>query len=1053
MDSRRLASTGLFLAAMLFAAGIPARAQDSCTFTFSPASGNAPASGGNYTVTVTASASTCVRPLPVSNVDWITISFGGGTGSGTFGYTVKQNFSINPRTGTISHGSQTYTVTQAGASCTLSLSASSATFNSAGGNGNISVIASAAECQWTASTPASWITITSGASGTGNGAVSYQVAPNTGAQRNDVITVGNVTFNVIQRAPCTYTLDPNMIQAPASETLGSVAVIPSDQSCPWNVTNAPSWISITFGANGGTGNGTVGYRIAANNSTNPRTGTFLIAGQPVTVTQEGGVCGYSLSTTDIQAPSIASTGSISVTAASGCSWQARSDVSWVTITGSAAGSGNGSVNYSIAANTTGQPRSGTLTIAGIPVNITQETGSCTYSLSETSISAPYFAIARSITVTAPSGCTWQANTSATWVTISSGASGNGNGTVNISIAANNNGPSRTATVTIAGQPVTVTQDGLGCQVTATPAYFSLPALGGTASFSISAAGCPWSVTTSTGGWLRFYPPTSGTGNASVSFSVDPNNSSSARTALIDVAGFPVTVTQAGVSCEIKLASYSVEFSAAGGSGSVLVSAPPACSWNATPNVSWIRTTGESSGQGDGEISFTVDANISGQSRNGLIIVGGAVYAIAQKAANCTLAMTPTSATFPSAGGSGTIAISTNCTWQAATSAPWITLGASSGTAGDTVLTFTVSANTASQSRSGVIMIAGANFSVSQAGKSTAGECTYSVSPASGSVGGLGGSGSFRVVSSKGCEWTPVASAEWLKVGWNAVDGTGTVTYTADFNPVNRERTATILIGGQTFTLTQSAGGPYATREGVVNGASFLAGPVAPGEIISIFGQGLGPKQAVTFQLTPDGRKISSSLAGTRVLFDDVPAPIIATSDGQVSAIVPYEVAGKAQTNLRVEYNGELSQVIPLSVTATAPAVFTQDMSGKGLAAIINWDSDPAKWTVNSPASRAARGGYVMIFATGEGQTNPPGETGLLVKGTLDQLPRPRNPVAVQIGGRAATVTYAGAAPGMVSGLLQINVQIPANAPTGDAVPVVVRVGNNNSQDGVVMAIR
>ena len=1052
MDSRRLAGTGWFLAAMLFAAGIPARAQDSCTFTFSPASGSVPASGGNYIVTVTASAPTCVRPLPVSNVDWITISFGGGTGSGTFGYTVTQNFSINPRTGTISHGSQTYTVTQAGASCSFSLSGSSATFNSAGGNGNISVIASAAECQWTASTAASWITITSGSSGAGNGAVSYQVAPNTGAQRNDVITIGNATFNVIQRAPCTYTLDPNTIQAPASETLGTVSVIPSDQSCSWNVTNAPSWISITFGSNG-TGNGTVGYRIAPNNSTAPRTGSFLIAGQPVTVTQDGGVCSYSLSTTDIQAPSIASTGSISVTAASGCSWQASSNVSWVTITGSAAGSGNGSVNYSIAANTTGQPRSGTLTIAGIQVNITQETGSCTYSLSETSISAPYFAISKSITVTAPSGCTWQASTSATWVTISSGSSGNGNGTVNISIAANNNGPSRTAIVTIAGQPVTVVQDGLGCQVTATPAYFSLPASGGTASFSISAAGCPWSVSTSTGGWLRFFPPTSGSGNASVSFSVDPNPSSSARTALIDVAGFPVTVTQAGVSCEVKLANYSIEFPASGGDGSVLVSAPAACSWNATPNVSWIRIAGGSSGQGDGEVSFTVDSNTTAQNRNGLIVVGGAVYAITQKAANCTFSMTPTSATFPSVGGSGTIAISTNCSWQAATSAPWIALGANSGGAGDTTLTYTVSANSASQTRSGVIMIAGANFSVSQAGKAASGECTYSVSPVSGSVSGLGGSGSFRVISSKGCDWTPIASADWLKVGWNAVDGTGMVTYTADFNPLNRERTATILIGGQTFTLTQSAGGPYVTRDGVVNGASFLGGPVAPGEIISIFGQGLGPKQAVTFQLTPDGRKISSSLAGTRVLFDGAPAPIIATSDGQVSAIVPYEVAGKTQTNLQVEYNGELSQTIPLNVAATAPAVFTQNMSGKGLAAIINWDPDPAKWTVNSPASRAARGSYVMIFATGEGQTNPPGETGLLVKGSPDQLPRPRNPVAVQIGGRAATVTYAGAAPGMVSGLLQINVQVPANAPTGDAVPVVVRIGNNNSQDEVVMAIR
>jgi uncharacterized protein (TIGR03437 family) len=1036
---------------ILAASANPSMAQTPCTFTFSPASGTPSASGGNFTVTVTASHPSCVRPLPVSNVDWITISFGGGTGSGSFGYTVKQNFSINPRVGTITHGDQTYTVTQAGASCSLSFStgSSSATFNSAGGNGNISITASASECQWTASTAASWITITAGASGTGNGTVSYQVAPNTGPQRNDVITIGNLTFNVVQRAPCTYSVSPTSIDAPATETLGQLAVTPSDQSCPWSVTNLPSWVTVTFGSSG-TGNGTVGYRIAPNNSPSSRSGTFLVGGVPVSVSQAGGACTYSVSTTEVSIPSTGATGSISVTTGTGCPWQASSDSSWITISGAAVGSGSGSFNYSVASNTTGQARSGTITVGGIAIQINQETGSCTYTLTTTSIAAPYFASSGSIGVTAPTGCTWTAASSASWLTVTSGASGNGNGTVNYSVASNANGPPRSARLTIAGINVAVAQDGISCNPTATPSTFSFGPNGGTGSFTIESAGCPWALSTMGAGWIRLAPPLSGTGNSSASFTVDPNPSGAARTAFISLSGFNITVAQAGQACQARLSQYRTELPASGGTASVLVDIPESCSWTSAASAPWVVVTAGNGGQGSGEIAFRVDPNPTAQTRTATLTVGGAIFTITQLGAACTLSFSPSSGVFNASGGTGIIQVSSNCEWSATTPVSWIVLTPPAGGAGDGTLRYTVRENPNTQSRSAVISVSGSVFAVSQAGKG----CSYAVAPDSGRVGGTGGTGVFRVTTSEGCDWNPESTAEWLTiVSFASVGGSGSVNYRAEFNPLDKERVASILVGGQEFRVVQAPGGPSVSKDGVVNAASFLGGPVAPGEIITIFGQGLGPKKTASYQLTDDRRRLASAVAGTRVLFDDIPAPIIATSDTQVSAIVPYEVAGKTTTNLRVEYNGVLSQVVTLDVAANAPGIFTQDMSGKGLGAIINWDPDPAKWTVNSAANRAARGSWVMIFVTGEGQTNPPGQNGLLATGATVQLPRPRDRVTVQIGGRDATVNYAGAAPGMVAGLLQINAQVPAATPVGDAVPVVVTIGGKSSQPGVVMAVR
>jgi Viral BACON domain/Putative binding domain, N-terminal len=150
------------------------------------------------------------------------------------------------------------------------------------------------------------------------------------------------------------------------------------------------------------------------------------------------------------------TGSIAVTAGAGCTWTAVSKATWITVTSGASGSGNGSVGYSVAANTGASGRTGTITIAGQVFAITQAGTSCTYTVSAATVSVSAAAGLSSVTVTTTTGCTWSATSNVAWAVITNGNGRSGNGALNFSVTANSGG-SRTGTLTVAGKTVTVTQ--------------------------------------------------------------------------------------------------------------------------------------------------------------------------------------------------------------------------------------------------------------------------------------------------------------------------------------------------------------------------------------------------------------------------------------------------------------------------------------------------------------------------------------------------------------------------------------------------------------------
>lgn len=200
--------------------------------------------------------------------------------------------------------------------------------------------------------------------------------------------------------------------------------------------------------------------VTANLAASGRTGTVLVAGSSVNVTQAGSTCALTLSATGASNPATANTGSVGVTAAGGCGWTAIRNVPWIIITLGPSGTGNGTVGYSVAANPSSSQRVGSAIIGGQAFTVTQAGATCTFTLSEASASFPAAGGTNSVGVMSPGGCAWIATSSIAWLTIPSGTSGSGNGTVGYWVAANTSTSQRSGTLTIADQTFAVTQNGM-----------------------------------------------------------------------------------------------------------------------------------------------------------------------------------------------------------------------------------------------------------------------------------------------------------------------------------------------------------------------------------------------------------------------------------------------------------------------------------------------------------------------------------------------------------------------------------------------------------------
>ena len=241
------------------------------------------------------------------------------------------------------------------------------------------------------------------------------------------------------------------------------------------------------------------------------------------------------------------------------------------------------------------------------------------------------------------------------------------------------------------------------------------------------------------------------------------------------------------------------------------------------------------------------------------------------------------------------------------------------------------------------------------------------------------------------------------------------------------------------TITSAAPmGPQISSGGIVNAATSQSGGIAPNEFISLKGAGLGPATGVVSTMT-------TQLAGTSVSIGGTPAFLTYAQDGQINVLVPFNVSGLQNTTIQVQYNGMAGNSVTVPVVPSSPGIFTQQY-GPGQVWMVNQDG-----TFNSSSNPAARNSYVAFWVTGQGAVNTPLPDGTQPSGP--PYPTPILSVSVSLGGVAvptANIAFDGL---VYSGEMQINLLIPANAPTGSAIPLVVTIGGASSRSDATIAIR
>lgn len=289
-------------------------------------------------------------------------------------------------------------------------------------------------------------------------------------------------------------------------------------------------------------------------------------------------------------------------------------------------------------------------------------------------------------------------------------------------------------------------------------------------------------------------------------------------------------------------------------------------------------------------------------------------------------------------------------------------------------------------------------------------------------------GGLRVLIA-GMNQAPIADGELVRplilVDPAAAPGTAQIRIS---NAVATDPSGTWMPLDTVSTWVQIEAGSAAqifSGDGVVNAASLLSGPVSPGEIVTIFGR-------------------SDLAAASAVQFNGASAPIMYAGPGQVNAIVPFGLDTSAAAKLEILNAKQSLGVVSLPSATVSPALFTAPAGGSGQGAILNQD-----YSVNSFSNPASAGSTVMIYGTGFGALTPAAADGQVAAAAASTV----LPVTATIAGMTAQVTYAGAAPGLIAGVMQINVQVPPGVSPDPAAPVSIVVGGVAVAAGVTIAIQ
>ena len=404
----------------------------------------------------------------------------------------------------------------------------------------------------------------------GSGTVRYTFAANPGnTSRSGTISLDGRNFQINQAgANCTYTLSATSTNFAAGGGSGSF-VIMTQSGCPWGAVSSTNWIQTS---SSGTGTGTVNFTFDPNtNNCNSRIGTIAVGGQTFMVTQAGGSGSYRFAATATNVAATAGSGSVGFNAGTGCSWSATNQAGWLTLTGGQSGTGSGAISYTFDANPNSLTRSNTITAQGRTFTVIQAPATCSYTLTPTNpVNFSVSGGTGTVDVLTLTGCPWTATSRANWLTIISGQSGTGSVTVTYTVADNTgNCTNRSGTLIIGGQTNTVTQEAGSGHYALTSSNTTAAAVAGSGSVSLTAGvGCPWTATSSDS-WL--HTTSRGTGNGTVSYTLDTNSDATNRLGKITVQGQILTVLQRTLTAILSVQANPANGGTVSGGGSYTVS--------------------------------------------------------------------------------------------------------------------------------------------------------------------------------------------------------------------------------------------------------------------------------------------------------------------------------------------------------------------------------------------------------------------------------------------------------------------------------------------------
>jgi hypothetical protein len=654
------------------------------------------------------------------------------------------------------------------------------------------------------STPSS-VTLTFNTTGLATGVFNGTLNLTAASAVNSPLSVP-VKLTVTAPVPCSYSIDStsSSIAAYGGPTSFNVT---TDPTCDWAASTTTPWLTINSG--NGTGTGTVNLTIQTNTGTTTRTGAVTIQGLTYTVTQFGTGCSFTLTPNSISVDSFGGPGAISIQASSSnCAWNIQQGDAWISASPTS-GQGSAPVNVTVGTLSSTSSRTGSITIAGQTLTVNQAGQGCYFFLDNSGASFSSTGGTAQVTLNTLGGCAWKTDPGPSWITATAGQSGIATGIVRLSIAANSSVAARSASVLIGDQTYQVTQDGVPCSFSVGVDNTLFSSAGGSGNVTITAAGgaCPW-VASSTAAWLTM--PLSGSGTATVAFNVTANPGTTARSATLNVAGQNIVINESGPTCNYTLRSALATIPSSGGSSSASVITASGCSWAAVSNAPWLTITSGASSSGSADVLFNAQPNNTGTTQTGTLTIAGQTFTVNEAPAPCTITLGSNSLNVGAFGGAGSFSYTTsvsgcNPTVLSYTSMITVTSATYSGTTG--TVNFTVDANGYAATRSGIIKVNDASFTVTQ----DASPCAYMLTATSATFGRLGGNGSVPMTFAPSSCGPPAVlpndPASMVTLGPVLKDLN---TYNQNYSVgiyqsfINYIRTAQLLINGQIFTVKQTS---------------------------------------------------------------------------------------------------------------------------------------------------------------------------------------------------------------------------------------------------------